>query len=323
MRTLITGGSGFIGTYLSEALLAQGDEVTILDLVPPTLEHPRLRFCQGSVVDDPASIWSLVRQADRVVHLASHVGIWHYLDQPEETVSIILDGTRPLLKACADLDRPLMFLSTSEAYGKGVTFPMREDGDIRFGSTDKTRWVYGLSKALAENLARAAARLHGLDVRIVRPFNVVGPGQSMASALVFPSFVRAVVEGRPLPVHGDGSQTRTYCHVRDLTQGIVRLMETPGASGHAVNLGNTREVTVLELARMFVSAAEVAGVGASIEMVPYEDVYPAGFEDTMRRVPDVSLAERLIGWSVPDLVPVEQIVSETVVHELAAARVTA
>lgn len=312
MRTLITGGSGFIGTELTRALLDAGDEVIVLDVVPPKLEHPRLRFCEGSVVDDVPSLFSLIRQVDRVVHLASHVGIWHYIDEAEETVSIILDGTRNVLTCLRTVPRPLLLASTSEAYGKGIVYPMREGGDARFGPSEATRWVYGQAKALAESLALAASRRDGLDVKIVRPFNVVGPGQHEDSGLIFPSFAKRVRDGLPLLVHGDGSQTRTYCHVRDLVRGMVRLLEEPTASGKVVNLGGPEEVTVREIAETFVRrAGEVFGLSASWEAVPYTEVYPEGFEDISRRVPDLSRAEYLIGWKVRELIPVEAIIDET------------
>lgn len=315
MKVLITGGSGFIGTHLTHALLARGDEVTVLDPDPPTLSHPSLSYMPGSVGDRYA--WELADGADYVIHLASLVGVHYYLERPEETVGTIIDGTSTIMAACQHYGIPLLMLSTSEAYGKGAQLPMEEDGDLLFGPTHRTRWVYGMAKALSESLALAAHARGELDVRIVRPFNVVGPGQREESQLVFPSFLRAVTRGEPIIVHGDGTQTRTYCHVRDLVRGLLALMATPAASGQVVNLGSRRQVTVRGLAKMFAAEAARHGLEAEIQYVPYQEAFPAGFEDTRERWPSVARAEELIGWDVLALTPVEEIVRETVTLALA------
>lgn len=325
MRHLITGGSGFIGTALARHLLDAGHHVTTLDRATP-LPHPhrheyhheRLADVLGDV-RDAALVSMLVQRVDRVWHLASRVGVRHYIESAHDTVSTTLDGAAAVIDACAKHGRPLMLASTSEAYGKPVKLPMHELDDIRFGDTGTTRWVYGMAKALSEQLALAAHRHHGLDVRIFRPFNIVGPGQNPDSGLIFPSYAQAIIDGTAIKVHGDGQQTRTFCGVSDLVSGIVRLSEAPHAAGVVVNLGSPVEVPVIEVADAFAYEASRQGRPTPTRMVPYEHDYPEGFEDTRRRVPDLSRARELIGWHPELLTPLHALVRWTVSHAIETA----
>mgnify|MGYP003783769721 CR=1 FL=1 len=249
---------------------------------------------------------------DRVWHLASRVGVRHYIDSPGDTVSTTLSGAAAIIDACTKHGRPLMLASTSEAYGKGVKLPMHELDDIRFGDTGTTRWVYGMAKALSEQLALDYHRKHGLDVRIFRPFNIVGPGQSPESGLIFPSYAQAIIDGTAIKVHGDGSQTRTFCGVSDLVSGIIRLADAPNAAGKVVNIGSPEEMPVIDVADAFAYEASRQGRPTPIRMVHYDHVYPEGFEDTMRRVPDLSRARELIGWDPRMLTPLHALVRWTV-----------
>lgn len=319
MRHLITGGAGFIGSALAQRLLAAGEVVTILDtrLYDGEQEHTpdRLKLALGDV-RDRALVNTLVAEADRVWHLASNVGVRHYIDRPRDTVSITLAGAEVIIDACVKHGRTLLMASTSEAYGKPEKLPMAEHDDIRFGPTDTARWVYGMAKALAEQLALDAYRRHGLDVRIFRPFNIVGPGQDPNSGLIFPSYARAIAQRDALVVHGDGRQTRTFCDVQDLVTGLQRLAQAEDAAGEVINIGSPVETSIIAVAESFAYEAARLGVPVPVRIVPYEHDYPHGFEDTRRRVPDLTRAEMLLGWHPPSLRPLHSIVRRTVIDAI-------
>lgn len=300
MRTLITGGCGFIGSHLAEALVAAGDEVTVLDdLSTGRIENiasmegnPRLRTFIGSVTDE-ALVHEAVKECDQVYHLASAVGVRLIMDKPVETIDTIVTGTQNVLKLANRYRKPVLLTSTSEVYGKSTAVPFDEDGDRLSGPTTKHRWAYACAKALDEFLAMAYWKSTRLPVVIVRLFNTVGPRQTGQYGMVVPNFVRQALAGEPLQVHGDGTQSRCFCHVADVVRGLTGLMNCAPARGQVINLGATEEITILELARRVI--AQTAS-RAEIRQVAYGEVFGEGFEDMQRRVPSIAKAKRLIDW---------------------------
>lgn len=300
-RVLVTGGAGFVGSHLAERLLRDGfDVVAVDDLstgrlanIEHLLAHPRFSFVEGSVLDE-----DLVRRqtawCDVVAHLAAAVGVRLIVEQTLRSLFANLRGTEIVLEAAARRGRRMLFASTSEVYGKRGGDRLREDDDGVFGSPAVARWSYALAKAADEALAFAYHRELGLDVRVVRLFNTVGPRQVGAYGMVLPRFARAAVRDAPLVVHGDGLQTRTFCHVSDAVEAMMLLIGEPTAAGAAFNVGGREEVSILELAQRVAAAA---GSASPIRFVPYEDVYGDGFEDVRRRVPDTTRIERLCGWT--------------------------
>ncbi len=300
MRTLITGGCGFIGSHLAETLTAAGDHVTVLDdLSTGKIDNiasmdgnPRLRTLIGSVTDE-GLVHEAVMDCDRVYHLASAVGVRLIMDKPVETIDTIVTGTQIVLRLANRYRKPVLLTSTSEVYGKSTAVPFDEDGDRLSGPTTKHRWAYACAKALDEFLAMAYWKSTRLPVRIVRLFNTVGPRQTGQYGMVVPNFVRQALANEPLQVHGDGSQSRCFCHVADVVRGLVGVMQCDAARGQVINLGATEEVTILELARRIIAHT---GSRSNIEHVAYDDVYGEGFEDMQRRVPSIAKAKRLIDW---------------------------
>lgn len=300
MRTLITGGCGFIGSHLAEALVAVGDEVTVLDdLSTGRIENiasmdgnSRLRTLIGSVTDE-ALVHEAVQECDQVYHLASAVGVRLIMDKPVETIDTIVTGTQTVLKLANRYRKPVLLTSTSEVYGKSTAVPFDEDGDRLSGPTTKHRWAYACAKALDEFLAMAYWKSTRLPVVIVRLFNTVGPRQTGQYGMVVPNFVRQALAGEPLQVYGDGAQSRCFCHVADVVRGLTGLMNCVPARGQVINLGATEEITILELARRVIAQT---GSRSEIRQVAYDEVYGEGFEDMQRRVPSIAKAKRLIHW---------------------------
>jgi UDP-glucose 4-epimerase len=303
MHHLITGGAGFIGSHLADLLLAQdpGSRVTLLDNLSTgryaNIEHlerdPRVRILVGSVMDE-ALVAGLVRDADRVFHLASAVGVKLILEKPVEAIETIVKGTNAVLASARTYRRTVLIASTSEVYGKSADVPFREDGDQVLGATDKQRWAYASAKALEEFLALAHVRETRLPVVIARLFNTVGPRQTGRFGMVLPNFVRQALRNEPITVYGDGQQTRCFCHVSDVVGALAKLLGTPAARGEVVNIGTQDEVTILKLAERVKS---VLGSRSEIRLIPYERAYVPGFEDMARRVPSLDKAARLIGYA--------------------------
>lgn len=301
-KYLITGGAGFIGSHLSERLLAAGHEVTVLDNlstgsasnVSHLRSNPRFQLLSGSVLDE-LLVGSLVAQADRVFHLAAAVGVRYILEHPVETITTNVDGTRVVLEAVKKYGVPVLITSTSEVYGKNPKVPLSEDDDSVLGSTSLYRWSYACTKALDEFLALAYARTQGVKAVIVRLFNTVGPRQVGRYGMVIPRFVQAALEGKPLYVHGDGGQSRTFCDVSDATGALVRLIEEPKACGQVFNIGGREESTILALAERVV---RLTGSKSAVQLVPYDVAFAGteGFEDMRRRVPDLTRIRSLIGY---------------------------
>lgn len=303
MRYLVSGGAGFIGSHLVEALLARGDAVTVLDdcstgtlaNLAAVREHPRLTVIQGSACDEVV-VDEACAGAEAVVHLAAAVGVRRILDRQVGSIVTNVRGTEAMLRAATAHGRlPFFLASTSEVYGKLDRAPFREDDDSVFGASSLHRWSYACSKLMDEFLALAYHRERRLPVTIGRFFNVTGPRQSPAYGMVLPRFCAAAKAGRALEVHGDGAQTRCFLHVRDCVAAVLALLGCAGAVGQVVNIGGGEEVAMAALARRVVA---LAGSHAGVRLVPYAEAFPqGGFEDMRRRVPDVGKLQRLTGWT--------------------------
>jgi UDP-glucose 4-epimerase len=300
MRSLVTGGAGFIGSHLCERLLERGHEVWALDdLSTGRLEnlrtferHPRFRFLEGNVMDQ-SLVTGLVAQSDRVFHLAAAVGVKYVLENPLRSLITNIRGTESVLQACAEHARRVVVFSSSEVYGKGVSVPFSEDDDRLMGPTHKLRWSYAAGKAVDECLAQAYWQQQQLPVTVVRCFNTCGPRQSGAYGMVIPRMIQRALRGEPILVYGDGQQSRCFSSVSDVVRGVLLLAEARGAEGEIYNIGTDEEVTVLELA---LRIRDVCRSSSAIEFVPYEDIYGSSFEDMRRRVPDLRKIAQAVGY---------------------------
>ncbi|WP_417730807.1 NAD-dependent epimerase/dehydratase family protein [Rosistilla oblonga] len=299
-RALITGGAGFIGSHLAEKLLAQGMHVTIVDdLSTGRFENiaalePRddVQIIIDTVFNE-SLVADLIQKSDVVYHLASAVGVKLIIDQPVKTIETIVGGTEIVLRHCSRFRRPVLITSTSEVYGKGSKIPFHEEDDLVTGATSRHRWAYACSKTLDEFLALAHHRETQLPVAIVRLFNTVGPRQTGQYGMVVPNFVQSALKGKPLVVHGDGTQSRCFAHVADVVGALVEIMSTPKCYGQVVNIGNDEEVSINQLAQRVV---ELTGSSSQIEKISYDAAYGDGFEDMQRRVPCLQRAADLIGY---------------------------
>ena len=297
---LVTGGAGFIGSYVCEALLERGDDVVALDdLSTGRLENlaaahgnRRLLMIEGSVLDEPL-VSNLARRCDAIVHLAAAVGVRLVVERPLHSLLTNIRGTEVVFDAAARHRIPVLLASSSEIYGKNVDMPLTEDADRVLGPPDSMRWSYAIGKSVDEIYAFTYQAERRVPSVIVRLFNVIGPRQSPAYGMVVPRFVRQALRGVPMTVHGDGNQTRTFCHVRDAVDAMLRLMDTPAAGGQAFNVGGTEELTVLALAHRI---RAIVGSASPVRLVPYDEAYAPGFEDMTRRVPDISKVRALTGW---------------------------
>jgi UDP-glucose 4-epimerase len=300
MRVLITGGAGFVGSHLSEALLERGDEVFILDNlstgsidnVVHLKSHPRFHYTIDTVSNEPV-VAELVDRCDIVIHLAAAVGVKLIVEQPVHTIETNVHGTEVVLKHANKKKKLVLIASTSEVYGKSTDVPFREDADLVLGPTFKHRWAYACSKMLDEFLALAYWKERKLPVIVVRLFNTVGPRQTGQYGMVIPNFVRQALAGQPITVFGDGSQSRSFTYVGDVVKAMVALIDEPRAVGQVFNIGNGHEITIGELAA---KVKQMTGSSSEIVTIPYEKAYEAGFEDMPRRVPDISRITALVGY---------------------------
>lgn len=300
MKIFITGGAGFIGSHLSERLVREGHEVTVLDdLSTGRRENLAalngsncLRLVEGSILDE-GLVKSLIADADMIFHLAAAVGVKLIMDEPSRSILTNVRGTENVLNAALIRKVPTFIASTSEVYGKASKFPFAEDDDLTIGATKNLRWSYACAKTLDEFLALAYAREQALPVVILRFFNTTGPRQTGRYGMVVPNFIQAALDDRPLLVHGTGEQSRCFGHVTDVVEAMVRLMAEPSARGQVFNVANDQEVTIRGLAEQVIAAT---GSKSEIQLVPYSSVYPEGFEDMARRLPDVSKLQRYIGF---------------------------
>jgi UDP-glucose 4-epimerase len=300
MRYLITGGAGFIGSHLAEALMDAGHEVHVLDDLSTgsidNIRHLKPHRGFGYTIDTADSgrvVAELVDEADVVYHLAAAVGVELIVDSPVRTIETNVHATEIVLAHANKKKKPVFLASTSEVYGKSAALPFREDSDLLLGPTTKARWSYACSKALDEYLGLAYWKERKLPVVIGRLFNTVGPRQTGRYGMVVPSFVRQALAGQQLTVHGDGRQRRCFCHVADVVQALIGLMHRSDSYGEVFNVGSTEEVTILELADRVRVAT---GSQSEIALVPYGEAYEEGFEDMQRRVPDITKIGELLGW---------------------------
>ena len=300
MKALITGGSGFIGSHLADALLARGDDVVVLDdLSTGSLDnvrhiqgHPRFRIVIDSVQNDDV-VARLVDDCDAVFHLAAAVGVKLIVESPVRTIETNVRGTETVLAAAARQRKRVLNASTSEVYGLSEQVPFREDGNLVMGATTKGRWSYACSKAIDEFLALAYHREKKVPTVIVRLFNTVGPRQTGRYGMVVPTLVGQALAGEPLTVYGNGRQTRCFGYVADIVEALIRVMDHPATPGEVFNLGSHEEVSITALAERIIA---LTGSPSKIVYVPYSEAYEEGFEDMPRRVPDTSKAERVLGF---------------------------
>jgi UDP-glucose 4-epimerase len=300
MKILITGGAGFVGSHLADKLHAEGHEITVIDDLS-TGRYTNVEHLEGKdgfrlIIDTVLNaklMEELIRESDRVFHMASAVGVRLIMERPVQTIETIFRGTDVVLGFCARYRKRVLIPSTSEVYGKGTSVPFREDDDILKGSTSKHRWAYACAKELDEFLALAHWKESRLPVVVVRLFNTVGPRQTGQYGMVVPRFVRAAIKNEPIQVHGNGSQSRCFGHVSDVIEGLAKLIDTPECFGQVVNIGNPEEVTIKELAE---KAVRMTGSSSEIQYISYEEAYGEGFEDMQRRVPSIDKAQRLIGF---------------------------
>ena len=300
MRALLTGGAGFVGSHLAEALLVGGHQVTVIDdlstgsmdNIAHLKEQPGFEYTIDSIMNDRLAA-ELIDRADVVFHLAAAVGVRLIVEAPVRTIETNVHGTEIVLKHCAKKGKLAVIFSTSEVYGKSTAVPFGEDDDLVMGPTPKHRWAYACSKAIDEFLALAYYKERKLPVIIVRLFNTVGPRQTGRYGMVIPNFVRQALLGEPIMVHGDGTQTRSFTYVGDVVRAILGLVTEPKAVGQVFNIGNDEEISILDLAKRVRTAA---GSRSEIQLVPYEQAYEAGFEDMPRRVPNLAKIHNLIGY---------------------------
>jgi UDP-glucose 4-epimerase len=301
MRALITGGAGFVGSHLAEALLARGDTVHVLDNLSTgamdNIGHlkGRERFhYQIDTVMNERVVAEAVDGVDVVYHLAAAVGVKLIVESPVNTIETNVHGTEMVLKVASKKKKQVLIASTSEVYGKSEEVPFREDADLVLGATTKGRWSYACSKAIDEFLALAYWKEKGLPVVVFRLFNTVGPRQTGRYGMVIPNFVKQALQGAPITVFGDGTQSRCFTYVSDVVDALVKLAEHPGAVGQVLNIGNDHEeIGILELARRVRART---GSQSTIQMVPYDEAYEEGFEDMPRRVPDLTKIRALLGY---------------------------
>ncbi len=297
---LITGGAGFIGSHLSDLLLAQGHRVLSVDnLSTGRLEniahlhdHPQYHFVRADILE-AVVMDRLASEADIIVHLAAAVGVNLIVDHPVHTIETNIMGTESVLKVALRYGCRVLIASTSEVYGKGIRIPFAETDDVLLGSTGKSRWAYAASKMVDEFLGLAYQQEYGLEVIPFRLFNTVGPRQTGRYGMVIPRFVAQAINDEPITVYGDGTQSRCFCDVRDVVQALAALSLKDEAIGKLYNIGNTEEISMNGLAER---VRDLAKSESSITLTPYTEAYGPGFEDMQRRVPDISRINALIGW---------------------------
>jgi len=300
MKTLITGGAGFIGSHLAEALLERNDEVYVIDnLSTGSIEniehlkdHPRFHYTIDTIINEPVTA-ELVDHAEVVFHLAAAVGVRLIVESPVNTIETNVHGTETVLKLANKKKKKVLVASTSEVYGKSVQLPFEEGSDLVLGPTNKGRWSYACSKAIDEFLALAYFKEKKLPVVVARLFNTVGPRQTGQYGMVIPTFVKQALSGRPITVFGDGSQSRCFTDVADVVRALIDLVERPEAVGEVFNIGSEQEITIVELAR---KVKELTGSASEIVFIPYGKAYEEGFEDMQRRVPDIGKLRSLTDY---------------------------
>ena len=316
MKVLITGGAGFIGSHLAEKYLERGDSVAILDNLSTgamtNIAHlknkPGFSYAIESVITVPLTA-EMVDDADIVIHLAAAVGVKLIVNSPVHTIETNIRGTEIVLSLANKKKKPVLIASTSEVYGKSAKVPFSEDDDLVLGATTKGRWAYACSKAIDEFLAIAYWHERKLPVVVVRLFNTVGPRQTGQYGMVLPTFVKQALSHQPITVYGDGKQSRSFTYVGDVVGALVKLMDEPKAIGNVFNIGNGKEISILELAQL---VKERTKSKSEIVFVPYAEAYDPGFEDMPRRVPDITKISKLIGFA-PTL-GISEIIDRVIEH---------
>jgi UDP-glucose 4-epimerase len=299
-RYLVTGGAGFIGSYLVNALLARGDSVVALDNLTTgrlanldeASKSPGFHFVHGSVLDELV-VDELVHQCDVVVHMAAAVGVRLVVEQPLKSLTTNIRGSQVMIEAAHRYRRKILMTSTSEIYGKNSLGPLHETADRILGSPSIVRWAYSTAKAVDEILANCYHRERGLPTIVVRLFNTVGARQSPAYGMVIPRLVRQALRNEPLTVFGNGRQTRCFAHVLDVVEALLQLLDNEAAIGQTFNIGSSEEISIGRLAETIIAAGKSR---SRIELIPYDEAYGAGFEDMQRRVPDTTKLRTLTGW---------------------------
>ena len=316
MKHLITGGAGFVGSHLADALVGRGDSVVVLDNLSTGVSgnlagvsgSPLFKYFSGSILDE-ALVEELVGSVDHVLHLAAAVGVFNIVDRPLESLTTNVRGTENVLAACKKHGKPVLITSSSEIYGKNSSGPLNEESDRIIGSPLKSRWSYSAAKGLDESLGYFYFSEFGLPVRLVRLFNTVGPRQVGNYGMVVPRFVSAALGGSDLVVYGDGKQSRCFAHVADVVAALLLVIDSKDVVGQVFNIGNDREISIMELAQLVIAKT---GSSSSIVSKSYDDAYGAGFEDMSRRVPDIAKIKRVLGWS-PKL-GLEEIIGDIATH---------
>ena len=299
MRVFITGGAGFIGSHLADALVARGDAVTILDNMS-TGSASNIAHLEGKIeiikgdIRDVATVEKAMANADLVLHMAAALGVNTILESPIESVSTNFTGSEVVLQAATKLNKRIIIASTSEIYGKNPKQPLNELDDRVVGTPQKIRWTYSDAKALEEAIAHALFLTKGLKVTTVRLFNTVGPRQTGRYGMVVPRFVQAALAGQPITIYGDGTQSRVFCHVADAVKAILFLAADDKSIGEVYNIGGVGETTIKQLAEKIIERTKST---SAITYTAYDNAYPAGYEDMQRRVPDTTKIKNAIGWS--------------------------
>ena len=299
MRVFITGGAGFIGSHLADALVARGDSVTILDNMS-TGSASNIAHLEGTIeiikgdIRDVATVEKVMANADLVLHMAAALGVNTILEAPIESVSTNFTGSEVVLQAATKLNKRIIIASTSEIYGKNPKQPLNELDDRVVGTPQKIRWTYSDAKALEEAIAHALFLTKGLKVTTVRLFNTVGPRQTGRYGMVVPRFVQSALAGQPITIYGDGTQSRVFCHVADAVKAILILAGDDKSIGEVYNIGGVGETTIKQLAEKIIERTKST---SAITYTAYDDAYPAGYEDMQRRVPDTTKIKNAIGWS--------------------------
>ncbi|CAN2231200.1 NAD-dependent epimerase/dehydratase family protein [Candidatus Planktophila dulcis] len=299
MRAFITGGAGFIGSHLADALIARGDSVTILDNLS-TGSKKNIAHLEGKIsvfegdIRDKELVDKLVAESDTVFHMAAALGVKNIMEHTIESIDRNFTGSEVVLNAATKHDKRLLIASTSEIYGKNPIQPLHEESDRVVGAPQKIRWTYSDAKALEEAVAHTLHKTHGLKVTTVRFFNTVGPRQTGQYGMVVPRFVQSALKNEDITIYDDGSQSRVFCHVEDAVRAVLSLLDSEASIGDYFNVGGVGETTIKELAQQIIKQTNSQ---SAIKFIPYSDAYPAGFEDMQRRVPDVSKINKAVGWS--------------------------
>jgi UDP-glucose 4-epimerase len=317
MRALLTGGAGFVGSHLAEALLDEGHTVEVLDdlstgslsNIAHLMSRPGFSYTIDTVMNE-SIVGELADRSDIIFHLAAAVGVKLIVEDPVGTIETNVHGTEVVLKQAKRGGQRVIIFSTSEVYGKSTAVPFSETADLVMGPTTKHRWAYACSKAMDEFLALAYFKEYQLPVVIVRLFNTVGPRQTGRYGMVIPTFVGQALAGEPITVFGDGRQSRAFTYVGDVVSGLVRLAASPAATGQVFNIGNEEEISMMALAE---KVKAMTGSSSPIVLIPYDEAYEAGFEDMPRRVPDLRKIQAAVGYA--PTVGLDQILAKVIAHE--------